>query len=155
MRPLICRPLEGWRREGGAIGASSGHGPVRFVRTNAILRKKKIETGTNPRILQIVLDLARNSGRNSSYAQKFCRSSLFDWCCFYYFLRNSLVALLEALFAQYHGGYKRGRFTYTWYPRFGTLGQKVVGDSRAVANRQSVIRDKTWIHGLVVPLWDK
>ena len=22
-----------------------------------------------------------------------------DWCCFYYFLRNSLVALLEALFA--------------------------------------------------------
>ena len=23
----------------------------------------------------------------------------FDWCCFYYFLRNSLVALLEALFA--------------------------------------------------------
>jgi len=24
----------------------------------------------------------------------------FDWCCFYYFLRNSLVALLEALFAQ-------------------------------------------------------
>jgi len=26
---------------------------------------------------------------------------LIDWCCFYYFLRNSLVALLEALFAQY------------------------------------------------------
>jgi len=24
-----------------------------------------------------------------------------DWCCFYYFLRNSLVALLEALFAHY------------------------------------------------------
>jgi len=24
---------------------------------------------------------------------------LIDWCCFYYFLRNSLVALLEALFA--------------------------------------------------------
>jgi len=24
----------------------------------------------------------------------------FDWCCFYYFLRNSLVALLEALFAR-------------------------------------------------------
>ena len=23
-----------------------------------------------------------------------------DWCCFYYFLRNSLVALLEALFAR-------------------------------------------------------
>ena len=26
--------------------------------------------------------------------------STFDWCCFYYFLRNSLVALLEALFAR-------------------------------------------------------
>ena len=25
---------------------------------------------------------------------------LFDWCCFYYFVRNSLVALLEALCAQ-------------------------------------------------------
>jgi len=25
---------------------------------------------------------------------------VFDWCCFYYFLRNSLVALLEALFAR-------------------------------------------------------
>jgi len=24
----------------------------------------------------------------------------FDWCCFYYFLRNSWVALLEALFAR-------------------------------------------------------
>ena len=34
-----------------------------------------------------------------------CRCILFictvlDWCCFYYFLRNSLVALLEALFAR-------------------------------------------------------
>jgi len=27
-------------------------------------------------------------------------SYYFDWCCFYYFLRNSLVALLEALFAR-------------------------------------------------------
>ena len=27
-------------------------------------------------------------------------SALIDWCCFYYFLRNSLVALLEALFAR-------------------------------------------------------
>jgi len=26
--------------------------------------------------------------------------SSFDWCCFYYFIRNSLVALLEALFAR-------------------------------------------------------
>jgi len=25
--------------------------------------------------------------------------NMIDWCCFYYFLRNSLVALLEALFA--------------------------------------------------------
>jgi len=25
---------------------------------------------------------------------------VFDWCCFYYFIRNSLVALLEALFAR-------------------------------------------------------
>jgi len=33
-----------------------------------------IEIGTNPRILQVFLDLARNSGRNSSSAQKFCRS---------------------------------------------------------------------------------
>jgi len=24
-----------------------------------------------------------------------------DWCCFYYFIKNSLVALLEALFARY------------------------------------------------------
>ena len=30
-----------------------------------------------------------------------CRvSQTVDWCCFYYFLRNSLVALLEALFAR-------------------------------------------------------
>ena len=28
---------------------------------------------------------------------------MIDWCCFYYFLRNSLVALLEALFARYTG----------------------------------------------------
>jgi len=27
-------------------------------------------------------------------------TSHIDWCCFYYFLRNSLVALLEALFAR-------------------------------------------------------
>jgi len=27
------------------------------------------------------------------------RACAIDWCCFYYFLRNSLVALLEALFA--------------------------------------------------------
>jgi len=34
-----------------------------------------------------------------------------DWCCFYYFLRNSLVALLEALFApQVH------KCTYTHTP---------------------------------------
>jgi len=35
-----------------------------------------IETGTNPRILRVVLDLARTSSRNSSSAQKFCRSNL-------------------------------------------------------------------------------
>ena len=29
------------------------------------------------------------------------KNFLIDWCCFYYFLRNSLVALLEALFARY------------------------------------------------------
>ena len=28
-------------------------------------------------------------------------SFVFDWCCFYHFLRNSLVALLEALFARW------------------------------------------------------
>jgi len=35
--------------------------------------------------------------------QAFFKSSVkltFDWCCFYYFLRNSLVALLEALFSR-------------------------------------------------------
>jgi len=32
---------------------------------------------------------------------------LIDWCCFYYFLRNSLVALLEALFARNTTGTKR------------------------------------------------
>jgi len=47
-----------------------------LVWTNAFLRKYIIETGTNPRILQIVMDLARNSGRSSSSAQTFCRSSL-------------------------------------------------------------------------------
>jgi len=30
----------------------------------------------------------------------------FDWCCFYYFLRNSLVALLEALFARSNQAFK-------------------------------------------------
>ena len=28
-----------------------------------------------------------------------CTTSVFDWCCFQYFIRNSLVSLLEALFA--------------------------------------------------------
>jgi len=32
--------------------------------------------------------------------QIFFHCCLIDWCCFYYFLRNSLVALLEALFAR-------------------------------------------------------
>ena len=31
---------------------------------------------------------------------KWTKQLPFDWCCFYYFLRNSLVALLEALFAR-------------------------------------------------------
>jgi len=30
------------------------------------------------------------------------RYPLIDWCCFYYFLRNTLVALLEALFARHY-----------------------------------------------------
>ena len=47
-----------------------------LVWTNAFLRKWIIESGSNPRILQKVLDLARNSDRNSSSAKKFCRSSL-------------------------------------------------------------------------------
>ena len=49
----------------------------------------------------------RYSESNSLVSSKtllFAASALesqFDWCCFYYFLRNSLVALLEALFAQW------------------------------------------------------
>ena len=43
---------------------------------------------------------------HSNFQRSFCEllshtMSFFDWCCFYYFLRNSLVALLEALFALY------------------------------------------------------
>jgi len=40
-------------------------------------------------------------------------SSLFDWCCFYYFLRNSLVALLEALFA--HMIWLKNLSQFWWY----------------------------------------
>ena len=50
---------------------------------------------------------------------------LIDWCCFYYFLRNSLVALLEALFARIfldlryrcgilHGGYWQHSFDWVY-----------------------------------------
>jgi len=35
-----------------------------------------------------------------SFFLSFFRGWRIDWCCFYYFLRNSLVALLEALFAR-------------------------------------------------------
>jgi len=35
-----------------------------------------------------------------SYTSDLSASLMIDWCCFYYFLRNSLVALLEALFAR-------------------------------------------------------
>ena len=37
---------------------------------------------------------------SSSHEQLFIGAVTIDWCCFYYFLRNSLVALLEALFAR-------------------------------------------------------
>jgi len=33
-----------------------------------------------------------------------------DWCCFYYFIRNSLVALLEVPFARKEGTIKRVRY---------------------------------------------
>ena len=42
--------------------------------------------------------LVQLSDRSGGY-----RDSAIDWCCFYYFLRNSLVALLEALFARLLG----------------------------------------------------
>ena len=35
--------------------------------------------GTNRRILRAVLDLARSSGRNSSFGQNLCRSNLIPW----------------------------------------------------------------------------
>jgi len=37
--------------------------------------------------------------RDLQSMHKYSYTYTFDWCCFYYFLRNSLVALLEALFA--------------------------------------------------------
>ena len=45
-----------------------------------------------PRVMSLGSDL--------SIIKMYQVTYIFDWCCFYYFLRNSLVALLEALFAQ-------------------------------------------------------
>ena len=38
--------------------------------------------------------------RAISVSFRFSSRSLIDWCCFYYFVRNSLAALLEALYAR-------------------------------------------------------
>jgi len=42
-----------------------------------------------------------------------------DWCCFYYFLRNSLVALLEALFARTCIKMYTYLKTYFWWYMYG------------------------------------
>ena len=47
-------------------------------------------------VTYIQFDLQRQAGKARSPDPTICE---FDWCCFYYFLRNSLVVLLETLFA--------------------------------------------------------
>jgi len=40
--------------------------------------------------------LQKVKGKKHCFVRFYC----FDWCCFYYFVRNSIVALLEALCAE-------------------------------------------------------
>ena len=41
--------------------------------------------------------MEKKSSQTAASKQKPKQETLIDWCCFYYFVRNSLVALLEAL----------------------------------------------------------
>ena len=47
----------------------------------------------------IVVQMGLEECLNMMRMTRIIRNAI-DWCCFYYFLRNSLVALLEALFAR-------------------------------------------------------
>ena len=49
------------------------------------------QTGCDLKLYLLRKDLKRDTN---------CWIPTIDWCCFYYFLRNSLVALLDALFAR-------------------------------------------------------
>ena len=72
----------------------------------------------------------------------FCLSMLLqfplDWCCFYYFLRNSLVALLDALFARQvnkstpAGPLLRARKSWSGFsPRLWTSAAGLIGSKMA------------------------
>jgi len=94
----------------------------------------------------------------------------FDWCCFYYFLRNSLVDLLEALFARSLGrwreGYNQGSFVYFAKGWGGWMfagvngvawvdveGHTVLGKHWGEAQRYAPDRDggqEVWLHARVL-----
>jgi len=50
-------------------------------------------------------------------AECFLLSGSIDWCCFYYFIRNSLVALLEALHAQKSASKERETLIQSKWPK--------------------------------------
>ena len=62
-----------------------------------MLIKKINITGNNSLIRQWWYDVMTSRSRSHSWTPQY-RSVIFtiDWCCFYYFVRNSLVALQEA-----------------------------------------------------------
>jgi len=81
-----------------------------------------------------------------------------DWCCFYYFLRNSLVALLEALFARKNKSALRAVF---WRSRnvasdesgsvcFKHTQQKCCGNVMNSSSARSVIQRLPWAQTRIV-----
>jgi len=64
-------------------------------------------SNVSPGVRTRQLESPKNLGRLSLgiyvfvYSYMCTKYTCIDWCCFYYSIRNSLVALLEALFARY------------------------------------------------------
>jgi len=118
-----CPPvnnIDGWPDYGAPARRRSINAATGCQTNSAVSGFKDSEARARGRCSRRCAHVVQQEGQKKStrsnfippVSQLFSRSEVcaclrcFDWCCFYYFLRNSLVALLEALFARIINGYQ-------------------------------------------------
>jgi len=108
--PSLLPPQARQAVAGAGVGATAAADTTRDVASTCINVASRATAATaDGAIHALIARLLANS------AVVALAEAAIDWCCFYYFVRNSLVALLEALCAR--KGYK-----------FGLIGSEVVED---------------------------